>query len=106
MLTQKEKQIASLIQGDISLINRPFKHIGEETGIREQEVIQIIEDMIERGVIRKFGAIVRHQKAGFKRNAMLLWAVPPSRSEAAGNILASFPEITHCYQRTPAFAGK
>ncbi|PJA50617.1 MAG: Lrp/AsnC family transcriptional regulator, partial [Syntrophobacterales bacterium CG_4_9_14_3_um_filter_49_8] len=99
-------QIASLIQGDIPLIKCPFKHIGELTGSGEQDVLGIIEDMMKKGVIRKFGAILRHQKAGFKRNAMLLWAVPPSKSEAVGNILASFPEITHCYQRTPAFAGK
>ena len=102
----KEMQIASLIQGDIPLIKCPFKHIGELTGSGEQDVLGIIEDMMKKGVIRKFGAILRHQKAGFKRNAMLLWAVPPSKSEAVGNILASFPEITHCYQRTPAFAGK
>ncbi|MFA4915400.1 MAG: hypothetical protein WC560_01845 [Syntrophales bacterium] len=62
--------------------------------------------MIKKGLIRKFGAIVRHQKAGFNQNAMLLWAVPSSKIETVGNILASFPEITHCYQRTPAFSEK
>jgi len=106
MLTQKEKQIASLIQGDISLTNRPFKRIAEQTGSEEQEVLKIIGNMIKKGLIRKFGAIVRHQKAGFNQNAMLLWAVPSSKIETVGNILASFPEITHCYQRTPAFSEK
>ena len=106
MLTQKEKQIATLIQGDISLSRRPFKHIGEQAGLGEQDVIRIVEGMMKRGVIRKFGAILRHQRAGFEQNAMLLWAVPPSMTETVGNILASFAEITHCYERTPPFAGK
>jgi len=59
-----------------------------------------------RGIIRKFGAIVRHQKAGYTQNAMVVWAVPEDQCESAGLRMASFPEITHCYQRTPAFEGR
>ena len=106
MLTETEKKISSLIQQDISLEQRPFKKIAERVGTSEERVLAAIRGLMTKGVIRKFGAILRHQKAGFSHNAMVIWAVPQERIEFAGRILASFKEVTHCYERTPPFAGK
>ena len=106
MLTETEKTVAKYIQGDISLAKRPFKHIGEETGLSEEEVIGTINDLKKKEIIRKFGAILRHQKVGIVKNAMVIWAVPEERCEAIGNILTSLREITHCYERVPPFEGE
>ncbi len=101
MLTETEIKIAKYIQGDIPLVKRPFEHIGIETGMGENEVIEAVNSLLERGIIRKIGAVIRHQKAGFTQNAMVVWAVPGERCEAVGNIFATFKEITHCYERNP-----
>ncbi|MGZ3607794.1 MAG: siroheme decarboxylase subunit beta [Syntrophales bacterium] len=106
MLTETEKKISRLIQQDIALEKRPFKKIAEKVGTSEERVLAAIRGLMTKGVIRKFGAILRHQKAGFPHNAMVIWAVPQERIECAGKILASFKEVTHCYERTPPFAGK
>jgi DNA-binding Lrp family transcriptional regulator len=106
MLHGIEKKIVNLIQNDIPLAKRPFKSIGEQAELSEKKVLAIIGRLIERGIVRKFGAILRHQKAGFTRNAMVVWAVPQEKIDAAGRALASFREVTHCYERTPPFAGK
>jgi len=106
MFTEKERKIAKLIQGDIPLAKRPFKRIGEETGLSEEEVIGTINDLKKKEIIRKFGAILRHQKVGIVKNAMVIWAVPEERCEAIGNILTSLREITHCYERVPPFEGE
>jgi DNA-binding Lrp family transcriptional regulator len=106
MLTETEKIISRLIQQDIDLEKRPFMDIAEKLGTSEEEVLATIRGLMAKGVIRKFGAILRHQKAGFSHNAMVIWAVPQERIEFAGQTLASFKEVTHCYERTPPFAGK
>jgi DNA-binding Lrp family transcriptional regulator len=106
MLTDEERIIGSLIQRDLALAMRPYREIADQTGIAEMDVLNIIKQMMERGLIRKFGAIVRHREAGFTRNAMIAWAVPEHRCEQVGQVLSSFPEITHCYKRSPAFEGK
>jgi DNA-binding Lrp family transcriptional regulator len=106
MLTEIEKKISRLIQQYIALDKRPFKYIAEKTGTTEEQVLTAIHGLMTKGVIRKFGAILRHQKAGFPHNAMVIWAVPRERIEFAGQTLASFKEVTHCYERTPPFAGK
>jgi glutamate-1-semialdehyde 2,1-aminomutase len=106
MISEKEKAVARMIQGDISLDRCLFKGLANLAGLTEEDILQAINDMMGKGVIRKFGAILRHQKAGYAENAMLIWAAPEDQCEVTGNILASFPEITHCYERTPPFEGK
>jgi DNA-binding Lrp family transcriptional regulator len=106
MLTDKEKKIAAYIQKDISLVKEPFKEAACELGMTEGEIIAATESLMEKGFIRKFAAILRHQKAGYTRNMMVIWAVPEERCDDVGAVLAGFPQVTHCYRRTPAFEGK
>lgn len=55
---------------------------------------------IANGFMRRFGAILRHQQAGFAYNAMVCFDAPT----AAGEVLAQNPHVSHCYER-PAFEG-
>lgn len=105
-LSPQEADIARLIQGNIPLTGRPFQRIAETAGLTEGEVLSLAGGLRERGIIRKFAAIVRHQKVGYTHNVMVLWAVPPAHTEAAGKALSFFAEVTHCYERTPPFAGR
>jgi DNA-binding Lrp family transcriptional regulator len=106
MITEKEIKIARLIQKDISLEERPFAAIGARIGMEEGDVIDAINGLRERGLIRKFAAILRHREAGYRENAMILWAVPEEDVEKKGRILTSYREISHCYGRTPPFEGR
>lgn len=104
--TEKQKKIAQFLQGDLPLTRHPFKCLETSDGIPEKDVLSMIRDLEERGIIRKFSAFIRHHHAGFSRNAMVIWAVSPDQSDAAGNTLSGFQEVTHCYLRTPPFAGR
>ena len=105
-LTPSESAVARLLQGSIPLAERPFQKIAEEIGLTEAQVLAITGGLRARGIIRKFGAIVRHQMAGYTHNVMVVWAVPSEQLDDVGKRLALFPEITHCYERIPAFEGK
>ena len=106
MLKKIEKRVSKLIQQDIPLEKKPFKGIAERVLTTEEDVLAIIQGLMEKGRIRKFGAVLRHQKAGFTHNAMVIWSVPPEKCESVGDILSSFTEVTHCYERVPSFEGK
>jgi len=106
VLTTEEREILQALQDDIPLTSRPFAALGKRLNLSDDAVIRIIRQLAERGILRKFGAILRHRQAGFTQNAMVVWAVPESRLEIAGGILASFPEVSHCYERRPSFEGK
>jgi len=94
------------LQGDLPVEKRPFRTIASGAGMSEEAVLDTIGTLAQQGVIRKFGAILRHQRAGITRNAMVVWAVPPELTEEAGNVFASFRVITHCYERRPPFQGR
>lgn len=107
MLTENERCVASAIEGDIDIDSEadPFAVIAKRTGLDEETVLDVIRRLRERGVIRRFGAVLRHQRAGVTENALVVWAVPAEDLERAGTLAARRPEVTHCYERTPPFQG-
>lgn len=101
MINKTDKKIISLIQGDLPLHPKPFAVLAEQIGMTEQTLLERIRDLKDRGIIRRFGATLRHQEAGFSSNAMIAWLAPDERIEEIGKIYAKFREVTHCYHRTP-----
>jgi len=101
MIDDLDKKIIRLIQGDLPLCERPFATLAKETGIPEGLFLDRVKRLKEKKIIRRFGATLRHQQAGYPSNAMVAWVVPDERMDAVGKHLASFREVTHCYQRTP-----
>jgi len=104
--TDRAAGVAAILQKNIPLVKRPFRAIGERLGLAEADVLRIVRKLQREGVIRKVCAILRHQPAGYVHNALILWAVPDERTDEVGRILAGFPDVTHCYERRPPFAGK
>jgi len=103
-IDETDRAIFREIQDDMPLTDRPYAEIGERVGVSEDEVIRRVRRAVDTGVIRRFGATLRHQKAGVSANGMAVYVVPPERTDEIGPIMASFPEVSHCYQR-PTFDG-
>jgi DNA-binding Lrp family transcriptional regulator len=101
MLTDLEKKIIGSIQEDMAITARPYLKISEKLGISEETLLETLRKLCERGIIRRFGATLRHQKTGFTANAMAAWQVDEDRIEAVGNKMASFKQVSHCYRRNP-----
>ena len=101
MIDELDKKVISLIQGDLPVSQRPFTELAGQIGVTEEQFIERVQDLKKRGIIRRFGATLRHQEAGFSSNAMVAWLVPDHRIDEVGEILAQFREVTHCYQRKP-----
>lgn len=99
MLTKLKKRIIHELQGDLSIKERPFLEIAHRIGISEEQLLSHIQKLIDDGYIRRFGATLQHQIAGFEANAMVAWLVDEEDIKKAGKIMSSFPEVTHCYQR-------
>ena len=101
MLTEIEKRIIASIQEDMEITERPYLAISEKLGITETELLDRLKDLSRRGVIRRFGATLRHQRAGFSANAMVAWMVDEDRIEEVGQKMATFDQVSHCYRRNP-----
>ena len=101
--TSKELEILRQVQGDLPDCAEPFQAVAREAGVEEADVLAFLRTMKEEGNIRRFGATLRHQKAGYQANAMTVWCVEnPEERDRAGAVMAQHPAVSHCYARPPA----
>ena len=101
MLSRLEKKIVALLQDDIAITKRPYLEISKQLNIPEETLLQQLKDLYKKGIIRRFGATIRHQKSGFEANAMVAWQVDEDYIDEAGKQMASLKAVTHCYRRNP-----
>lgn len=92
-------RLLKTVQDGINLTKRPFLEVGDDLGISEDQVIRRLNALMEEGVIRRFAATIGHRALGIVANAMIVWKVPDCDVERVGGIMASFEEVTHCYER-------
>lgn len=93
------RSIIHAIQGGLPLNSRPFALIAEAVGTDEQTVIDTVDDLQARGVIKRFGIVVRHHELGFRANAMVVWDIPDESVTVTARRLARDPAVTLCYRR-------
>jgi siroheme decarboxylase len=98
-LSAEDKRVIRQIQGDLPIVLTPFTALARGAGLSEGEFLGRIRGLMRRRMIRRFGAILRHQIAGFKGNAMVVWRVPEDRIDETARIMTSYPAVSHCYLR-------
>lgn len=87
----KDRRRINLLCQDIPHTKTPFSDLGIDVAETRAD--------LDRGIMRRFGAVLRHQQAGFDANAMVCLAV--ADTERAGALLAENPHVSHCYERAP-----
>ena len=90
------------LQEDLPMTSRPFDDMAGRLGVTARELFDITTEFQERGIMRRYSAVLHHRKAGFKDNGMGVWKVVPERSEEVGKKMSAHPAVTHCYER-PTF---
>lgn len=97
--SEVEKQIVRSMQGSMPLVATPYDQVAEEVGWSPDRLINHLREWHARGVLRRIGTILRHRSVGFSANGMCVWRVDPADTLRAGRALATFREVTHCYER-------
>jgi len=94
-----ERAIVRRLQEDLPFVPKPYKYMADELGIPEQELLDKLKEMQDKRVLRRIGCILHHRTAGFKANAMVVWKVPKDRILEVTDIMVSFSQVSHCYER-------
>jgi DNA-binding Lrp family transcriptional regulator len=95
----EDAKLIRKIQGDLPLSLTPFYAVARQLGWEEKELLRRVRSFIRRGWIRRLGAILRHQKAGYFGNAMVVWRVPEDQIPRVSRAMIAFPAVSHCYLR-------
>lgn len=97
-LNENQKRILSGLQDEVRLTSEPFDSLCSE-GLEREDVLRIIAELIDKGVIRRIAAVVDHHKLGFVANVLFAGEVPQNKIVEAGEKLARFGMVSHCYER-------
>jgi DNA-binding Lrp family transcriptional regulator len=94
-----DKDVIRATQGDMPVISEPYAPAAARLGIDTDALLEHMQGMRERGLLRRVAAILYHRRAGFSANGMGVWKVSPERIAELGPRMASFRGISHCYER-------
>ena len=93
------QSVIHAVQGGLALVPRPYKEVGDRLGWSEKDVLEYLAMMVEKGIIKRLGIVVRHHELGFSANAMVVWDIPDALVDETGETLGQDPRVTLCYRR-------
>ena len=94
-----DRAVIRATQGDLPVVREPYAPAAAELGMTVPQLLEHLEGMKERGILRRVAAILFHRRAGFSANGMGVWNVPADRIDELGPQMAAYRGISHCYQR-------
>jgi DNA-binding Lrp family transcriptional regulator len=98
-----DRAVIRATQGDMPIVPEPYAAAAAALGVTVPGLLEHLEGMRERGLLRRVAAILFHRRAGFSANGMGVWKVADERVLEIGPQMASYRGISHCYQR-PTYA--
>ncbi len=94
-----DRQLLAAIQDGLPFVPRPYDEVGKPLGLSGDEVLHRLRLLLARGIIRRFGLVLRHHELGFTANAMSVWDVPDDEVDALATRAAAHDFVTLCYVR-------
>jgi DNA-binding Lrp family transcriptional regulator len=101
-LDDVDKQLLNLMQGSFALTERPFAHVAKLAEISEDEVMERVQYLLDKRIIRELTPIFDTRALGY--SSMLVAAkVDASNPHRAAQFINSHPGVTHNYLRNHEF---
>ncbi len=98
MPAQAQQDLLIALQRGVALVRHPWSAMAMALGIPEAEVLRATQELFERGVARRFGAVFDSRHLGYG-STLCAVDVPLADLERVAALLHPHPGITHCYER-------
>ncbi len=99
--THLEQHLLNDFQRDMELSETPYADMAKRLGVTEDEVLQSIQSLQDRGVISRVGPVFRPNRIGVSTLAAM--SIPAEELECVARIVSAFPEVNHNYERDHDF---
>jgi DNA-binding Lrp family transcriptional regulator len=94
-----DSRIIRCLHRGLAIKSRPFLTLAQELGTTEDELLEVIRSLITDGVIRRYGAVVRHERVGYSSNVLVAWEIPEERIDEFEAVIRDLTEVSHGYER-------
>jgi DNA-binding Lrp family transcriptional regulator len=88
-------------QSGFPVVERPFRSVGAALGVSESEALGRVRDLRDRGVFRRFGAVLNPPVIGSSTLAAV--QAPEARFDDVAEIVNGYRQVNHNYRRDHAW---
>ncbi|TNF86797.1 MAG: AsnC family transcriptional regulator [Gammaproteobacteria bacterium] len=99
IIDELDRSIVQATQEGLPLQKAPYTEVAASCGCDTNTVLRHMRRMLERGVIRRIGAVPNHYKLGLRGNGMSVWDVDDERLQELGARVGRLDFVSHCYER-------
>ena len=96
-----EQHLLNDFQHGLPLSPTPYADLAEQLGVYESTVLESLQRLQTEGVISRVGAVFRPNRVGVSTLAAM--AVADDELETVADIVSSFDEVNHNYERDHHF---
>jgi DNA-binding Lrp family transcriptional regulator len=96
-----EQRLLNEFQQGLPLTSEPYADIARQLGVYETTVLETLQRLLTEGVVSRVGAVFRPNRIGASTLAAM--AVPAPMLEEVAEIVSSFAEVNHNYEREHRF---
>lgn len=91
------QEVMKTFQRGFPIVARPFAAIAEHLGYSEEEVLEALRILVQRGILSRVGPVFAPKRVGVSTLAAM--AVPAEKLESVASWLNTLPEVNHNYER-------
>lgn len=94
-----DRRIVIATQAGLPLAVEPYAALARALDLDLNLVMERLQAMLARGVIRRIAAVPNHYALGVRANGMTVWDVDDARIDALGPRIGALDFVSHCYRR-------
>ncbi len=102
LLDEMDRLILNEIQSNFPIDAEPYLELAEKLGCSETEVLERVQNLKDRAIIRRIGANCNSRKLGYT-STLCAARVPQGHMKKFVEVVNSYPGVTHNYRRDHAY---
>lgn len=99
-MDELDKSILQELQDNFPICTRPFKEMVKKFNMDENELIEKIKNLKQKGLIRKIGPKINIKKLEKRVTALLAAKIKSENIDNVVKEINKFNEVSHNYERT------
>ncbi len=101
-MNEIDRNIINHMQNDFPVCETPFAVMAEQLNLDEEVLIKHVQALLDDGTLSRFGPLYNIEKLGGKY-CLVAMSVPQHDIESVIEVVNSYPEVAHNYERDHDF---
>ena len=101
-MDELDREIVNTLQQGFPLSEEPYADVAVQLGITESKLLTRLSQLLENKILTRFGPMYDAQKLG-GAFSLVAMQVPEKDFDAVTELVNSYPEVAHNYQRDHDF---